>query len=52
MLFRGHDVQNHIIGFTHGLGTNAGKIVDALVNTVVHDTFVLRYAFALHSQQC
>ena len=51
MLFRCHDAQYHVIGLTHGLGTNAGEIVDAFVNIIVHNAFVLRHAFTLHSQQ-
>ena len=42
MLFRCHDAQYHIIGFTHGLGTNTRKIMNAFVNIVVHNSFILR----------
>ena len=41
-LFRCHDAQYHIIGFTHGLGTNTRKIMNAFVNIVVHNSFILR----------
>ena len=45
MLFRSHDAQYHIISFTHGLGTNTRKVMNAFVNIVVHNSFILRHTF-------
>lgn len=48
----GHDVQHHVVGNAHGIGTNARKVVDAAVNVVVDDAFGTADAFTFHGKEC
>ena len=49
-LFVRHDVENLAIGFAHGLCTDAGEVVDSLVDAVVDDAFGRRYTLAFHRE--
>lgn len=45
-----HDVEYLAIGFAHGLCTDAGEVVDGLVDTVVDDAFGRRHTLAFHRE--
>ena len=49
-LFMCHNVQHHIIGSSHGIGTDGGEVVDALVHIIIHDALGRCYALAFHRQ--
>lgn len=34
-----HDVENHAVGFVHGLGSDSGEVSDGLVYVFVDDSF-------------
>ena len=33
-----HDIKHHIIGSSHCIGTDARKVVDALIHIIIYDT--------------
>ena len=33
-----HDIEHHIIGSSHRIGTNAREVVDALIPIIIYDT--------------
>ena len=37
LAFAGHDVEDLLVGGTHGVGTDDGKVADAAVHVVVND---------------
>ena len=49
--FRGHDVEHHVVGLPHGISSDAGQVVDALVYVGINDSFRGTDALALHRQQ-
>ncbi|CDD20859.1 unknown [Prevotella sp. CAG:732] len=46
-----HNAQYHIIGGTHGIRTNGGQVVDALIHIVIDDTLCRSHALAFHRQE-
>ncbi len=47
-----HDIKHHIIGSPHRIGTNARKIVDALIHIIIHDTLGRSDTLTLHGKEC
>ena len=45
-----HNVQHHIIGSLHRIGSDGGEVVDALVHIIIHDALGRCYALAFHRQ--
>ena len=48
----GHDVEHHVVGGSHGVGTYACEVVYALIYVVVYDAFGTCHTLALHREQC
>ena len=46
-----HDVEHHVVGGTHGIGTDGGEVVDAAVYIVVDDALGRSDTTALHGEQ-
>ena len=46
-----HDVEHHVVGGTHGIGTDGREVVDAAVYIVVDDALGRSDATALHGEQ-
>ena len=46
--FPHHNIKHLLVGFVHGVGTDADKVAYALVYVVVDDAFDATYAVALH----
>ena len=44
--------EHHVVGGSHGVGTDTREIVDALIYIVVNDTLGTRHTLALHREQC
>ena len=49
--FRGHDLEHHVVGLAHSIGTNTRQVMDAAVDVVVDDAFRRGDALALHGEQ-
>ena len=47
----GHDVEHHVVGVAHSIGTYARKVMDAAVNIVVNDAFGTAYTLAFHGEK-
>ena len=45
-----HYVENHVVCGTHGIFSEACKVLDGAVNIFVNDTFSLRYVTSLHGK--
>lgn len=46
-----HDFQHHIVGGAHGFFADAREVVDALIHTIVNDSFGRRDTSSLACQQ-
>ena len=45
-----HNIKHLLVGFVHGVGTDADEVAHALVNVVVDDAFDAADAVALHGE--
>ena len=45
-----HNIKHLLVGFVHGVGTDADKVAYALVHVVVDDAFDATDAVALHGE--
>ena len=46
-----HDIEHHIIGGLHRIGTDRGEVVDTLIHIIIHDTLGRSYALTLHGKK-
>ena len=46
----GHDVEHHVVGGSHGVGTDTRKVVDALIYIIVNNTLGTRHTLALQRE--
>ena len=50
MFLAGHDVEDHLVGGAHGVGTDDGEVADAAVHIVVDNALGARDVAALHGE--
>ena len=50
-LLMSHDVEHHVVGDTHGIGTDGGEVVDAAIYIVVDDALGRSDTTTLHGEQ-
>ena len=43
-----HDVEYHIVGGTHGILSEVGKVFNGTIHILVDDAFSLRYVVSFH----
>lgn len=46
-----HDIEHHIIGSSHRIGTNAREVVDALIHIIIYDTLGRGDTLAFHRKE-
>ena len=46
-----HNIEHHIIGGLHRIGTDRGKVVDALIHIIIYDALGRSHALALHGKE-
>lgn len=46
-----HNIKHHIIGSSHRIGTDARKVVDALIHIIIYDTLGRGDTLAFHRKE-
>ena len=50
LFLAGHDVKDHLVGDTHGVGTDDRQVADRAVHIIVNDALGTGDMAALHSE--
>ena len=46
-----HDIEHHIIGSSHRIGTDAREVVDALIHIIINNTLGRGDTLAFHRKE-
>lgn len=46
-----HNIEHHIIGSSHRIGTDAREVVDALIHIIIYDTLGRGDTLAFHRKE-